>query len=105
MRYRGMGRPKPYRQQRDRSGNQSTQQHRNPRGPRYGQRDNSNYSEGNPGDMNMAGRRRNQKMNEDRGYRGGNHSGRYNGQQGNHYTRSYKERDSFGILHCELIRN
>ena len=41
-----MGRSKPYRQQRDRSGNPSTQQHRNSRGPRYGQRDNSNYSEG-----------------------------------------------------------
>ena len=94
-----MGRSKPSRQQRDRSGNPSTQQHRNSRGPRYGQRDNSNYSEGVSGDVNMSGRRRNPKMNDDRGYRGGNHSGRYNGQQGGHYVRSYKERESFGILH------
>lgn len=95
MGYQGMGRPKSYRQQRDRSANPTTPQHRNTRGSRYGPRDSSNYSEGVSGDVNITGRRRNPKMNEDRGYRGGSHASRYNGQQGNHYPRPYKEREGF----------
>lgn len=94
-----MGRPKSYRQQRDRSANPTTPQHRNTRGSRYGPRDSSNYSEGVSGDVNITGRRRNPKMNEDRGYRGGSHASRYNGQQGNHYPRPYKEREGFGKVH------